>query len=519
MRFLIAALRPVAFGIVACIDFIERMLASSGSFYKILLTPGFERLRWRVGVWRAWRSFYRTYRDVPAYRQFIDLRGGRPHIELGSDFLPDLRSIPEMDKESYVKKFSLEQRVRGGVLPAKGVMVDESSGSSGQPTSWVRGTIERRITSQMMRLSYRSSVQQGERVFILNAFALGAWATGMNVSISLTDTSILKSTGPNADKIINTMKEFGPEFRYVIMGYPPFLKSLADDPRIDWSRYTVDAGYGGEGISESLRSYLLTRFKQVVGSYGASDLEVNMAIETELSIRLRRALLEDARLREALIRNDYGVTPMIFQYNPLAYLLETNDKGELVVTLSRPFNISPKIRYNIHDRGHVLMCGELKKKLAALGRLDILDGIESAVDLPLLFIYGRSDMSIEYYGAKVTPDSVREILYGVTELTPILNTFRLMSYEDTNHNKRMEIAAELVKDATPPPDPSALADQVFRRLGEMNGDFYNALYRTATSDNLPKLSIHEYETGPFSGGQRKLKNEYVASSLEYDRLS
>ncbi len=518
MQLLIPALRPVAFGIVACVDFVERMLASSGSLYKILLIPGFERLRWRIGVWRAWSNFYRAYREVPAYRQFIDAQGGRPHIRLAGNFLPDLRSIPEMDKDSYVKKFPLEQRVLGGALPVKGVMVDESSGSSGQPTSWVRGTTERRITSQMMRLSYYSSVHAKERVFILNAFALGAWATGMNVSISLTPSSILKSTGPNADKIINTMKEFGPEFRYVIMGYPPFLKSLADDARIDWSAYTVDAGYGGEGISESLRSYLLTKFRQVVGSYGASDLEVNMAIETDLSIRLRRALLADARLREALIRTDYGVTPMIFQYNPLAYLLETNDKGELVCTISRPYNISPKIRYNIHDRGHVMMYGELKNKLAAAGRLELLDGIDPKVDLPLLFLYGRSDMSIEYYGAKVTPDSVREILYGVKELTPILNTFRLMSYEDKNHNKRMEIAAELVKGAAAPKDATALADQVFHRLGEMNGDFYNAMFRTATPDNLPKLSIHEYESGPFSGGQRKLKNEYVASNLQYDRL-
>jgi phenylacetate-CoA ligase len=503
---------------VACVNVIERMLASSGSSYKILLVPGFEEWRWQVGVWRAWRNYFRAYDEVPAYRQFIDARGPRPYIALTDDYLPDLRSIPEMDKDNYVKKFPLEARVRGGKLPAQGVMVDESSGSSGQPTSWVRGAIERRITSQMMRLSYRSSVRENERVFILNAFALGAWATGMNVSISLTDTSILKSTGPNADKIVNTMKEFGPSFRYVIMGYPPFLKSLADDARIDWPAYTVDAGYGGEGISESLRSYLLTKFKRVVGSYGASDLEVNMAVETDLTIRLRRELINDASLREALIRTDYGVTPMIFQYNPLAYLMETNDNGELVVTIARPYNIAPKIRYNIHDRGHVLMYSALKRKLAGANRLEILEGATDTVDLPLLFLYGRSDMSIEYYGAKVTPDSIREILYGVSELTPILNTFRLLSYEDDNHNKRMEIAVELVKGATAPSDLDGLADGVFRRLGDMNGDFYNAMYRTAAADNLPRLTVHEFETGPFAGGQRRLKNEYVASNLKYDRL-
>jgi phenylacetate-CoA ligase len=510
--------RPLLFFVVGLVDIFERLFASSGRLYAILLYPGFADIRRRTGAWRAWRNFYRAYSDVPAYRTFIDAHGGKPIIPLTSEMLPDLQSIPEMDKETYVKKFALEKRVRGGRIPNRGVMVDESSGSSGQPTSWVRGLIERRITSQMMRLTYRRSVDRSERVFILNAFALGAWATGMNVSISLTDTSILKSTGPNADKIIATMLEFGPSFRYVIMGYPPFLKTLVDDTRIDWSSYTVDAGYGGEGISESLRTYLLKTFKKVVGSYGASDLEVNMAVETELSIRLRRAIAGDARLRDALIRTDYGVTPMIFQYNPLGYYIETNSKGELVVTLSRPYNISPKIRYNIHDRGHVVEISELKAILAQTARLDVLECEAPTIDLPLLFMYGRSDMSISYYGAKVTPDSIREILYGIEVLTPILNSFRLLAYEDEKHNNRMEVAAELIRGAGVPENVDALAEAVFKELGAVNGDFYNAFYKTATPDNLAQFVVYEFESGPFAGGQRRLKNEYVTSSLKYDKL-
>jgi phenylacetate-CoA ligase len=500
------------------VDLIERALAASGRLYLLALLPGFEGLRWRLGVWRAWRSFYQAHRRVPAYREFIAAHGGLPTIHLDDRLNPDLSVVPEMDKASYVKAYPLERRVKGGRLPAKGVMVDESSGSSGQPTSWVRGPIERSIVSQMMRLSYAQSVGHERRVFILNAFALGAWATGMNVSISLTSSSILKSTGPNIDKIVNTMIEFGPDFRYVVMGYPPFLKSLADDPRIDWSRYVVDAGYGGEGVSESLRSYLLKKFQRVVGSYGASDLEVNMAIETELCIRLRRALLEDQALRDALIRTEYGVTPMIFQYNPLAYHIETNERGELVVTMSRPYHIAPKIRYNIHDRGHVLRHPELRARLKSVGRLDLLNEPNGATDLPLLFLYGRSDMSIDYFGANVTPDSLREILFGVDSLAPSLNTFRLLSYEDDSQNKRMEVAVELIAGAEPSLDVAALSETVFSRLAAINGDFYNALYRTAPADNLPQLTVHAFETGPFKGGQRKLKNEYVASDLKYDRL-
>ncbi|MEQ1769132.1 MAG: hypothetical protein ABL879_04775 [Devosia sp.] len=518
MRLIKQAVRPFFIMLVAIVNFIEGAMAGSRHFYKLALIPGLERVRWGLGVWRAWGNFYRAYDWVPAYKKYIDGLGGRPEINLEDGVMPILTSIPEMDKESYVKKYPQEERLLGGVLPRHGVMVDESSGSSGQPTSWVRGKRERMIIKQMMQLTFSRITGDDETIFILNAFALGAWATGMNVAISLTDTTILKSTGPNLDKIVNTMLEFGPRFRYVVMGYPPFLKTLADDPRIDWAQYKVDGAFGGEGVSESLRDYLTTnKFRRVMGSYGASDLEVNMALESQLTINLRRAILADPALRKAVTR-DYGVTPMIFQYNPLAYHLEENDKGELVATISRPYNISPKIRYNIHDRGHVLRHGALKRILKETGHEDILKTSGQVVDLPMLFIYGRSDMSIEYYGAKVTPDSLREILFAVTRLAPMLSTFRLISYEDKAHNKRMQVALELIDGATFDEPVEPLADEVFTKLAALNGDFLNAWKRTATPENMPELTVHAYNTGPFEGGQQRLKNTYVATSTVYDKL-
>lgn len=517
MRLIKHAVRPFFLFLVFLVNIIEGALASSRHAYKILLVPGLERVRWGLGTWRAWANFYRAYDRVPAYKDYIDKLGGRPEIKLDRITMPDLTSIPEMDKESYVKKYGQEERLQGGKLPSHGVMVDESSGSSGIPTSWVRGYTERQIIKHMMQLTFERLTGLDQPVFILNAFALGAWATGMNVAISLTDTTILKSTGPNIDKIIGTINEFGPRFRYCVMGYPPFLKTLADDPRLDWSKYTIDAGFGGEGVSESLRDYLQKKFKRVMGSYGASDLEVNMALESELTVNLRRAVLADDKLRKAILR-DYGVTPMIFQYNPLAYHLEENPKGELLATISRPYNISPKIRYNIHDRGHVLRFGELKRILEAHGQGDILKRSGRVLDLPLLLIYGRSDMSIEYYGAKVTPDSLREILFGLDDLAPVLSTFRLISYEDDRHNKRMEVAVELREGATLATPHDALATAVFEKLAALNGDFFNAWKRTATAENMPALTFHAYNTGPFEGGQQRLKNTYVASNITYDKL-
>ena len=127
-------------------------------------------------------------------------------------------------------------------------------------------------------------------------------------------------------------------------------------------------------------------------------------------------------------------------------------------------------------------------------------------------------MSIDYYGANVTPDSIREVIYAVEKLAPVVNTYRLLSYEDANANKRMEIAAELVEGAVVPDNAEELGNEVFERLAAINGDFYNAWKNTAPPDNMPLFTIHPFETGPFEGGQRKLKNEYVATDISYDKL-
>lgn len=509
-------LREAIFNFVASANTLQRIFVSSENLYKFLLIPHTEKARWKIGAWRAWYNAERTYRVVPAYRKFINKHTHKwPRVAVRNG-LPDLSVVPEMDKESYVKKYSIEERCVGGDIPAYGVVVDESSGSSGTPTSWVRGPEERQISKQLLQLSYHSALGT-DKLFVINAFALGAWATGLNVSMALSDISIIKSTGPDIDKIVTTITTFGPKYRYIVLGYPPFLKTLADDERLDWEKLHVSACYGGEGMSESMRDYLLNSYEQVLGSYGASDLEINMAAENHFTIRLRKLVLEHPELRDRIVRTEYGVTPMIFQYNPLSYYVETNEKGELVFTMTRETNIAPKIRYNIHDRGHVLRYPALKKILKELKLWQAFDDVKLKLELPLLFHYGRSDMSIDYYGANVTPDSVREVLFGIPEVAARLQGFRLIGYEDAKHNKRMRIAIELNKGhAARSLDPKKVAGELLPKLADMNRDFFNALYHTATKDQQPEITIHEYGTGPFEGGDRKLKKEYVATSLKYD---
>lgn len=497
------------FGVVNLLDAVVRLLARNPSVHKLLLLPGYEPLRWRLGWWRAWRTFEMAAVRVPAYKQFLKRHKMHPTLSYLGSIEKNFKEVPEMDKQSYIKQWTILERSLDGKLPRRGVVVDESSGSSGTPTSWVRGPQERAATRQLLQVGFARSAQQlNKQPFVINAFSLGAWATGMNVTASLADFTMIKSIGPDKDKIIATMLEFGKDYTYIILSYPPFLKSLFDDTRIKWKDYTIVLGFGGEGISENMRAHLNKYAHSVLGSYGASDLEINLAIETELTVALRQAIAKSPELSSALTKQaEYGVLPMIFQFNPFDYVIETNAKGELLVTIARKQNINPRIRYNIHDRGHVMRLQQLRPILEKLGYQSILE--HKLLDLPLVFHYGRSDMSIDYNGAVVVPDGLRDVIFGDETLIVSVENHRLISYEDQNGDRQLHIALQLKQSVKRSDiDDKKYGKYILEQLRELNTDFDHAII-TSSDKTLPSIAFYDFRTGPFSEDGKKLKNEYV----------
>ena len=104
-------------------------------------------------------------------------------------------------------------------------------------------------------------------------------------------------------------------------------------------------------MTEVLRGRLQRVFRRVLSAYGASDLDIGVAGETELAVALRQAAAADPDLAQALFGRT-GRLPMVFQYDPSTYHVETVD-GELVMTVTRPL-LSPRVRYAVHDAGGVL---------------------------------------------------------------------------------------------------------------------------------------------------------------------
>src|SRR5215831_3448061 len=211
--------RLLIFAFLAVADRIRRLMMRWERAFGLLFLPGMRGFWTRVGLWKAWRAFENAKRNCPAYRDFL-AKHPRARVTLRG-WTPDFSAIPPMDKPNYILAYPIEQRCLGGALPTKGAVIDESSGTSGAPNNWVRGPDERKYVARMLQIAMHMVLGDKPRLFI-NAFALGPWATGMCVSSAAVDVCLLKSTGPDINKIINTLRVFGPAYHYVIAGYPPF---------------------------------------------------------------------------------------------------------------------------------------------------------------------------------------------------------------------------------------------------------------------------------------------------------
>jgi len=466
------------------------MLLSAGPLQPLLA---------RIGMMRAQAVFLKASQSCPAYQKFLATEG---YTNSGPW---KLNRLPVMTKENYVKKYSIEERCYNGQIPAAGVVIDESSGSSGVPNNWVRSAEEREDVKHILQLNYQL-IYRDTGCILLNCFALGPWATGMNVSMSLVDVGILKSIGPDQKKLENTLTIFGPEYRYLIFGYPPFIKSFVDTTTLDLSKYRMDLIVGGEGISEGLRTYLLRTFKTVISSYGASDLEINIGVETPLTIGLRRLCLKSRELSETLFGRE--TPPMIFQYNALDYVVETVANGELVFTIARQTSAAPKLRYNLKDSGGEMSYRQLAAKLREQGvGIEELPGPHS--HFPILFVFGRADLTVPFYGAKVFPTDIEDVINAHPTLVSQINSFQLSSYEDERIDRRLKIHLETVKSFSGElPPVEELLDVFFEGLCACNQDFREVTKMFDRS--CVEIEVHQFETGPFAGRDIRVKNRYIA---------
>ena len=460
-----------------------------------------------LSVQRAHETARDAARRVPAYRALLEEAGIDP------DRLPDLADLPETDKARYVDRWSLSDRCVDGRVPLRGATIDESSGSTGTPYNWVRGAEERRHVRRMIAFFARYTFGD-EPLVVLNAFSMGAWATGLTTAIALEANGLVKATGPQVDKILGTMRELGPGYRYLIVGYPPFLKLLLDEgdaAGFPWSDYEMHALLGGEGNSEALRDYLQRHFRSVFSGYGATDVEIGLAAETPTCIALRRLAAERPEIAEALF-GESARSPMIFQYNPLLHHVETNASGELLFTVTRHATVAPKVRYNVHDAGGVIREDEVRRRLAAFGiRLEDLDPERRrSVRMPFLYVFGRRDSTVSVMGANIYPADIEAGIFAEPELAEQVLSFRLGIREERPGETRPLVAVQLARGEPSAALADALGAAIERQLATQNRDYQEAMSEYPALMR-PIIEVHARATGPFADDADRIKHRYMAA--------
>ena len=359
----------------------------------------------------------RARRTVPAYRSAAaDCRPWRSAFRAGR-LAGYLEALPVLDKAGYIDAYPLPQRCRNGRLPAGGVEVDESSGSSGRPYQWVRSRAELDQVERCLAVQAEWLLRNREhrQVVVLNCFSMGAWATGSSVTAALRRLGVIKSCGPDADKALAAIELLGPDVCYVVCGYPPFLATFLDAAAargLDLSGHELWGFVGGEGMTELLRDRLQRVFHRVLSAYGASDLDIGVAGETELAVVIRQAAAANPEFAQALFGHT-GRLPMVFQYDPATYHVETID-GELVVTVARPL-LSPRVRYAVHDAGGSLAFTAVLAIAEAHG---VTLPTAGAARLPFLYVAGRADSTLSHMGANLYPEDVDAALGVLAEQHP-----------------------------------------------------------------------------------------------------
>jgi phenylacetate-CoA ligase len=325
---------------------------------------------------------------------------------------------------------------------------------------------------------------------------------------------LVKSTGPDVDKIFHTLRFFGPRYRYVITAYPPFLKHLLDEAEtrgFEWGDYRIHGIVAGEGMSEGLRGYLEQRFRSVWSGYGASDLDIGVAGELPLSVWIRKQAAADPALQRALFGDDPRL-PMLFQYNPVDYLIETNEQSELIVTINRLVMLSPRIRYNIHDAGGVIPFDEMLARLRSFG----LDPLRAAsrpgqpvFRLPFLYLCGRSDSTVSYMGANIYPEDIEQALFADPADARRLGAFCLELVDVSEAEQRPCVHVEVLDGLT---EAAAFAERlrqrVVGRLLAVNLDFRASVSEDPAAAEI-QLRLHGLGAGPFAANQGRIKRRYI----------
>ena len=351
---------------------------------------------------------------------------------------------------------------------------------------------------------------------------------------------ILISVGPYVQEMFEAIeemailksKEFG-EDKYlyppiVVAGYPPHLVELIQHAReqeaernkkgssLKMLEFKLLAVVGGESISEAQRAKMLAKtdavgnkgigFNKVYSSYGASDLDINIAIETEFEQELRLILSENKEFARKLL-GEHSFPPSVFHNDPYNYYIEHDKDNNLIFTSLRNKRISPRLKYLLGDKGRAIPVSHVTAMLQEFG-IEVKNPPKH--HFPLLFVWGRGESMVTYRGANLAPENLGDALknLGVYEK---LNHFGILQYQLDGENRLIFMLETNDQQLIQSYPDDTFRKELLLKLGEVNQDFKKQL-ECSPEKSWPALKIFTADKSPMSW-QRQLyphaKKKYI----------
>ncbi len=419
--------------------------------------------------------------EVPAYQDWLARHGVAPD-SIGC--LADVSRLPLMTKPGYMQGYPLAQRCRHGRL-ADCDRVAVSSGSTGQPTFWPRGLSHEAEIAVRFEQVFRDSFRAHERsTLAVVCFALGNWVGGLFTTSCCWHLArkgyplMVATPGNNKDEIFRIVRTLAPEFeQIVLLGYPPFVKDVIDAGQaegIDWACYRVRMVFAGEVFSEEWRAELVRRAGSTAPAfdtaslYGTADGGV-LGNETPFTIAARRFLAR----HPAAARELFGESrlPTLVQYDPRSRYFDVHEE---TLVVSGDGGV-PLMRYHIADKGGVIGFESMRQFLREHGaEAGIAAELGNAVvrPLPLVFVFGRADFTVSFYGANIYPENVAVGLEQPEVIDWVTGKFVLEVESAKDGNPCLRVTVELRPGVVEDADKAGrLAASIRTQLLRLNSEF------------------------------------------------
>jgi len=457
------------------------------AFQEFLTTPFEARLR-RHQTTSPELAALKLFRDVathvPAYKAFLTEQGiSYSSIQTFEDFV----KLPLITKENYHSRHALADLCYAGQL-AMCDMVAVSSGSTGKPTFWPRFlSDELQIATRFEQIFHDSFYADTRRTLAVICFTLGTWVGGMYTTnccrylASKGYPITVITPGNNKEEIFRVVQELGTAFEQVVLlGYPPFLKDVIDTGiarGVEWQRYQIKLVMAGEVFSEEWRSLVGERvgstnpYYDSASLYGTADAGV-LGNETPLSICIRRFLAERPDTAHALFGESR--LPTLVQYDPLSRFFEVQD-GTLLFSGD---NGIPLVRYHISDHGGLIAYEAMLEFLKEWGfnPIEALQesGNRGVHPLPFVYVFGRSNFTVSYFGANIYPENVTVGLEQPVIREWVTGKFVLQVKEDSDKNRFLSVVVELGSGVEESQDKrDAIASSILSQILRLNSEFAN----------------------------------------------